>query len=598
MKANPDIGWHKMPPGSADSLPPSNAKPSTPSNGVTCQAVSSLLSVSSEMQGNDSPSQPSAPKPFKKRYLASQQSQSTDSPSQSLNVSPEAARACEALLEMARTESRSSSDKRVSPSDTPPLQTLREAVWSKVAGTLLQQEEEKLVVPPKDCPMNLTNQCTIRGQQIIEHIIENILNMPMEGPMDPSSEQITFSLNNNQEPHLTQSNTPPATVEVADSIKASIYESLKNDLLKKSKVSGVSPVSRTTNSVSSPPNTPPAVSPGHATVSPPIALTRRPTLPKSIPSPVRVAPPSPQPTTGQDVLRLLGTGQMPISVGNVGNITITKTPRPPAGVVNPTLQSFSAAPSSPVLSLTRSNSSQPVFSLNSGTGTVPILLSRQTQDCVVISPQHGLVQGLITQPGTGGQMVQLVLSPQHSPVSRPDPGPVSRPDPDPVNLSVPSPNRQSEKRPLSQQDEEDIRRSSRAGRGKRYQEFVEEGRISLSTGRKVSRPHRSGEGGHSESESVTQHDISGEELDHSVNHWKKKMRTASLGENTQSVSKPQDPHSTANLHTATNLDMQSVDQMTKSKSSKSVTAHRSTRQSGPEPAAFDARLNRKIREKF
>jgi len=691
MKANPDIGWHKMPPGSADSMPPSNAKPSTPTNGVTCP-VSNLLtgsSYASEMPGNDSPSQPSAPKPFKKRYLASQQSQSPGEgniPSQSMNVSPEAARACEALLEMARTESRGSgssdgSDKRGSPSDTPPLQTLREAVWSKVAGTLLKQEEDKLVAPPKDCPMNLTNQCTIRGQQIIEHIIENILNMPMEGPMDPSSEPITFSLNNNQEQHLAQSSTPPA-VEVADSIKASIYESLKIDLLKKSKVTPAIPVSsssvtgvhRTINSaqlLGSPPSTPPSVSPGQpTTMSPPLALTRRPQPTKKVVSPARVvvASPAPGPAIGQDVLRLLGAGQMSnISVGNVGNITITKTPRPPAGA-HPTIQSFSspaASSSSPVLSLTRSSNSQ-VFSLNSGTGTVPLVLpvsqsvvlsghpgvvytsGPNRQSSVVISPQHchgqsgpvvltsgqkGLLfsghppasgqNGLVlsSHPQSGGQMVitqppliltglssgQLVLSPspQHSPVHTVNRSPHDNSNNiDPVNLSktnaATSPHRQ-EKRPLTEQDEEDIRRSSRAGRGRRYQEFIEDGRISLGTGKKMRRSHRSGEMSETESDHKVvplTDNTSTEETDHSVNHWKKKMRTASLGENTHSISKPTEQHITANSLAVTKFGLDwEQEQLDKSKSSKTVP--RSLRQSGPgSSAAFDARLNRKTREKF
>ena len=158
MKANPEFRWHKMPPGTADSLTPSNAKPSTPSpsNGMVQCSVSPLIT--------DSPtSQACAPKPFKKRYLASQQSSiepvsptshtsSSHSSLSSAVVSPEAARACEALMELARNEScgsRSSegSDvRRDSPSDTPPLQTLREAVWSKVAGTLLKQVSSLPVV--------------------------------------------------------------------------------------------------------------------------------------------------------------------------------------------------------------------------------------------------------------------------------------------------------------------------------------------------------------------------------------------------------------------------------------------------------------------
>ena len=163
MKANPEFRWHKMPPGTADSVPPSNVKPSTPSpaNGMVCSPAG-LLSTSNSFPpselapSQDASSSPnssaSAPKPFKKRYLASQQSTNNQEPSpispasslSSAGVSPEQARACEALMELARNEScasRSSegSERRASPSDTPPMQTLREAVWSKVAGTLLKQ---------------------------------------------------------------------------------------------------------------------------------------------------------------------------------------------------------------------------------------------------------------------------------------------------------------------------------------------------------------------------------------------------------------------------------------------------------------------------
>jgi hypothetical protein len=46
--------------------------------------------------------------------------------------------------------------------------------------SLLPQDKEK----GNDCegtdqPINLSNQCTINGQTIIEHIIENILDEPM-----------------------------------------------------------------------------------------------------------------------------------------------------------------------------------------------------------------------------------------------------------------------------------------------------------------------------------------------------------------------------------------------------------------------------------
>lgn len=339
MKANPDFRWHKMPPVSMESLPSAAQKPPVSMNGdyaagskpgpdygpgskLTGSAsrgsssssspepqCSSLSSSSlSSLQGNILAAA-SAPKPFKKRYLAEQHSASitpTSTPSRhatppatpratppatpsghatpsrhstppatsSVNSTPpltpawpydgnfvvsaanptspvgeEAANACAALLELAnpgharlhgrgspsqgspntepKRPSPSDTPQRVSPSETPPFQTLREQVWSRVAGTLLKQEEDKLTEPCRDSPLNLTNQCTIRGQQIIEHIIENILDKPIED-VNPA-EPVTFSLNNNTG-HAAAAGTAAAT---SDTIKASIYQSLKNDLLKK-----------------------------------------------------------------------------------------------------------------------------------------------------------------------------------------------------------------------------------------------------------------------------------------------------------------------------------------------------------------------------
>ena len=125
-----------MPPGSAESLPPSNAKPYTPSlsNGVSgakllTAAVSSLQAQAEPGMDQDQLAQPppSAPKHFKKRFLASATNQPaagagpssasvspgaaaalSPSPSPVAGVSPEAATACEALMELSRTESRAS----------------------------------------------------------------------------------------------------------------------------------------------------------------------------------------------------------------------------------------------------------------------------------------------------------------------------------------------------------------------------------------------------------------------------------------------------------------------------------------------------------
>jgi len=738
MKANPDFRWRKMPPGSAESLPPSNAKPSTPSptNGVSCSKLLSASSLPvSAMPDSEPPSQPSAPKPFKKRYLASQQSASPSSPGHTPpspqtvgGVSPEAARACEALMELARTESRGSrssdgSDRRGSPSDTQPFQTLREAVWSKVAGTLLKQEEEKLVVPPKDSPMNLSsshlNQCTIRGQQIIEHIIENILDLPMDGPMDPTSEPISFSLNNNQEVLASAPHSPPITqggLDVADSIKASIYESLKNDLL----MGKTPPMLTVANSTPSIPGTSRTTCPTtqpETVVAQPQNNARK--LPKKMDSPVRIPPAaghSPvsaghSPSPGQDVLRLLGAGQLPISVGNSA-ITITKTPRVSLSGPSPhPSMSFPVSVSStPVsLSLTRAGTSQ-VFSLSSLGGGVPVVLTsqpnmvlsshppqgsvvlqgltsqpsnvvlsnHQPSECVLLSPaMAGGGQGVVLQgqPGMGGVVLsghhqpgQVVLapatgqplliagltggklilapSPQHSPVHHrpaPSPSPVTHDNTDPMNLTVTkavppsSPSRPTShspapgKRPApSDLDEEDIRRSSRVGRGRRYQEFIEDGRISVGS-RKVRRSHRSGE---EMSESEVEPDplpqqvgenhnlespTSSELTNSQINHWKKKMRTASLGENTQSelvAAKLPDSHTattTAKSHFDLDAKMGALEPLSLEQFHKKREEHeaklknrssgssRSTRQSQPEKSsgsskAFDARSgNRKGR---
>ena len=676
MKANPDNRWRKMPPGSAESLPPSNAKPYTPSlsNGVACGhgkllTTSSLPGSDPSMADQDQTSvsqQPSAPKPFKKRYLASNASNQAagpsatpPSPSPVAGVSPDAATACEALMELSRTDSRNSrssdgsssnsnsgSERRGSPSETQQLQTLREAVWSKVATTLkttLKQEEEKLVEPPKDSPMNLSQsqQCTIRGQQIIEHIIENILDKPMEGHGTPC-EPINVSVNNNQD----------------EGIKASIYESLKNDLLK----------NKMTSSKSAPP-TPPGPSPGSVSVSAKVTGQNVATPPSTKASPVALvvnqastkmpvqklasvttvspsssssssitpgshSPNSVTPPGGhQDVLRLLArNSQVPINVGNSA-ITITKTPRVPQ--TQPSAPSIASVSPTPVsVSLTRTGSNQ-VFNLSAvgGTGAmtgVPVVLSSQPgvmlaagqtgqggvtvltgmtaampgSECVLLSPAsmtssspsvilqqaggHTLQQGqpMVLAPTAAGQPLliaagsKLILAPpvqqqQHgSPrpvhsssnsvslvqqqnhtgasVSITNTNPVTNDSSDPVNLTVSKPAKSpmaaTLKRPasISDGDDEDIRRSGRQSKGKRYQEFIEDGRINVGSKLKR-RSHRSGDGSidgeqmELEPKPLVQTDLkfspvvdnnsTSQITNNQINHWKEKLRTVSLGDN-------------------------------------------------------------------
>ena len=646
MKAHPDNRWRKMPPGSAESLPPSNAKPYTPSlsNGVTCGKLLNSSPVHSDqaMSDNDQISQNSAPapKPFKKRYLASNQAPGgsscssvspghtppSPSPVSSVAVSPEAATACEALMELSRTDGRASQSsdgsssgsdhlRRGSPSDTQPSKTLREAVWTKVATTLLKQEEDKLVEPPKDSPMNLSQQCTIRGQQIIEHIIENILDKPVEG-LGPN-----VSVNNNQE----------------ESIKDSIYESLKNDLLKGKATNNGKSVSA--------PVTPPGasavkVTPVTAATKPsPVALvlnqgsklpmhnmtvtTVSPSSSSSSPpshssshSPNSVTPPGPG---HQDVLKLLARNSQ-VPIGNSA-ITITKTPRVTQSHPATSVAAISPTPVS--VSLTRTGSNQ-VFNLSSIGGTaMPVVLTsqpgvmlathppqgsvvltgmagHQTSECVLLSPASS--QGLILQQaGVGGGLQQgqvviapatgqplliaagrnLILAPtvppqqqQHCLVSTATTSTnsvtisqsipvINNDNSNPVNLTVrstvKSPDSSSSvsvtpqvsplKRPASDadggDDDDDIRRSSRHSKGKKYQEFMEDGRLNLSNKNKR-RSHKSGNAddsidGEMDTAPLDQNDckplhhsapsISNNQINH---HWKKKLRTVSLGENTHS----------------------------------------------------------------
>jgi len=147
------------------------------------------------------------------------------------------------------------------------FRTLRDAVWSRVAKTLLKQEEEKGMLNQAgagndDAPLNLSSQCTIRGQTIIEHIIENCMqakpanatpggNFHEGGDEDASrsvgGNAILVNMNNNgmSGPSNGDSGAPSQRTAAmedgsgadspfsAEEIKERIYEGLKQDLLSK-----------------------------------------------------------------------------------------------------------------------------------------------------------------------------------------------------------------------------------------------------------------------------------------------------------------------------------------------------------------------------
>ena len=152
------------------------------------------------------------------------------------------------------------------------FRTLRDAVWSRVAKTLLKQEEEKGMLNHAeagndDAPLNLSSQCTIRGQTIIEHIIENCMQAKPSPTVAPASASggisgaaggdekdarsassgnaFLVNMNNNgvsggggggdrpsAQPVETASSVSGSTFS-AEEIKERIYEGLKQDLLSK-----------------------------------------------------------------------------------------------------------------------------------------------------------------------------------------------------------------------------------------------------------------------------------------------------------------------------------------------------------------------------
>ena len=277
MREQPNFRWRRQP-GSGNTPIKSHHQGQLP-NGHSSLEVKQV-SASSTTRNSSSSSSPepskcsssqssvsggptAAPKPFKKRFLESITSEA---------VSPEAEHACKALLQLAgvresspaaRAPTSTSSNGSRSGTSSPPedkrrlqssasggtggFRTLRDAVWSRVAKTLLTQEEEKGkgTGADDDAPLNLSSQCTIRGQTIIEHIIENILDKPV---VEGSEEQaMALNLNNNGtnggggSDSNGEGDSVQASVAAAASassastedLKARIYEGLKKDLLSK-----------------------------------------------------------------------------------------------------------------------------------------------------------------------------------------------------------------------------------------------------------------------------------------------------------------------------------------------------------------------------
>eukprot|EP00094_Tigriopus_californicus_P011211 TCALIF_10818-PA protein Name:"Similar to Bbx HMG box transcription factor BBX (Mus musculus)" AED:0.21 eAED:0.77 QI:0/0/0/1/1/1/2/0/506 len=291
LREQPNFRWRKQPTANASHLTNSNSLATMPSvnhnsrdsfssssphnnpSQLSPVELSNGPSPSHDGSGSSSPepSPPSndsntgsAPKHFKKRFLQTateQQAKMNSEDSASGPVSPDAEHACKALLQLAGvreaspngSQSGSRSGTSSPPSDsgngrdrseggnrpanggskTEEFKILRDAVWSRVAKTLLKQEAEKgnqSHEDSDDAPLNLSSQCTIRGQQIIEHIIENILDKPLADGERVEEQAPSVSFNNNTSrmngDGLASSNQHH---ETAEEIKERIYMGLKQD---------------------------------------------------------------------------------------------------------------------------------------------------------------------------------------------------------------------------------------------------------------------------------------------------------------------------------------------------------------------------------
>ena len=107
--------------------------------------------------------------------------------------------------------------------ETAQFSVLRQAVWTRVAKTILTQEEEKgknaNANHDIDKPINLSSQCLIPNSTIIEHIIENIL--------DDDGSDIASATNTGAAGNVT------AATECSEQIKEKIYQSLKEDIMRR-----------------------------------------------------------------------------------------------------------------------------------------------------------------------------------------------------------------------------------------------------------------------------------------------------------------------------------------------------------------------------
>ncbi len=525
-------------------------------SGSNSSSNSSSSSPEPSLQGYPS----AAPKPFKKRFLAAETAKMFSTADLREPVSPDAEHACKALLELAGVRESSptgagedgekskdasngggsscggASGSRSGTSSPPNgegggkksdgFYSLRDAVWSRVAKTLLKQEEEKGSSKDhvEDAPLNLSSQCTIRGQTIIEHIIENILDEPLvEAPRNGEEGDGKMSLgnlNNNAGRMANGDNGSSDRIDelTADEIKQRIYQSLKEDILKrppgiKDKRSAlwellphynITTVSITGNKKEKP-ICPPAAKVNPSSPAQPKANAPTPPKPANPPVTLPTAPAPIQRVTSATAKEVKVSVEAPPkeSSGSAGNSRPLSN-RSSSGADSDddcardrpldddtsTLNIKNLLAQSPAPPSPRSkNSTTPTSSLTNA--LIASVLENRQQPVELLFADH-------KRPPLPPVSVTLVR-PTESSASD------TRPDDRPVNLSKTPPQTPSvsltpvgedadaiSKRKSEEEEEEEIRRSSRACKGKRYQEFKDEGRLGQRKG-SGRRSHKSGD---------------------------------------------------------------------------------------------------------
>ena len=348
-----------------------------------------------------------------------------------------------------------------------------------------------------------TKKGTIRGQQIIDHIIENLIVKPTNCDSDAAAN----GLNNNAD-------NDPASTD-SDRIKASIYESLKNDLLKEKTHHGGGGGGSGSSRPGDLPfkslrvdrarlKRPPVCE--EATKLPIPKPTEAGTAVSAAASTAAVRVPTMESSSSADIMRLVSQNlAAPVSLGQ-SSVTITRTPRTQGAAISSHYNNQSSFKEHSQTSLTLTPAEGP-----SSAATAPALIvttggSGGLQPSLqhargIILPHHPALQtnnshhhkqqfshhqpphttsssAVILTPMTAASILAGHAAPPSSHlVVATSSRSVAVTDCGAVNLSM----------------SRDESGSGRSCKGKRYQEFIEDGRIAVGGSRKR-RSHRSGGG--------------------------------------------------------------------------------------------------------